>query len=121
MTATERFPSVGGYCPMGCGPTLTLYDGDIGCSYIDCPDPSAASDILGDRETEHIVTFGTCAFSIRHPLRERLGDALLLCALHTHCERLDGPPARPGQYRATRATDGRWSFSVLDVETGGAS
>ena len=36
-----------GECPMGCGPHLFLGDGGyVTCSWEDCPDPGAASDML---------------------------------------------------------------------------
>ena len=94
--------TVDGFCPMGCGKTLFLGDGGyVTCSYLHCPNRAAVADILADRETEHIVTFSAAGFTIRHPLRERLGDALMDCALHSYCEGLDGPPVALGRYRAT--------------------
>ncbi len=91
---------VKGYCPMGCGETLFLGSGGyVTCSYVKCPNPTALSDILNDRETAHIVTFDEDAFTIRHPLRERLNDELMTCDLHRYCADLDGPPPQLGRYR----------------------
>lgn len=109
---------VAGYCPMGCGSTLFLgAGGRITCRHIDCPNPSAVDDLLDDRETEHIVEFGETAFTVRHPLRERLGDALMTCRLHqTIADGSGGPPIAPGRYRA-RASHGAgfqaWAWEHL--------
>jgi hypothetical protein len=93
---------VKGYCPMGCGETLFLGSGDyITCSYIDCPQPDAVSTLLDDREIQHIVDIGETTFTVRHPLRERLNDALLNCRLHNDIAAMSGPPAKPGRYRVS--------------------
>lgn len=79
----EYFPRVAGYCPMGCGQTLMLGEGGfVTCSLLACPDPSAVATILDDGETEHVVKFERSTFTVRHPLRERLGDRLMACELH---------------------------------------
>jgi hypothetical protein len=92
---------VQGYCPMGCGQTLFLgTGGHVTCSYIPCPDPTAADTILDDREHEHVVDLGEQTFTVRHPLRERVGDQILDCQLHNYLAELGGPPRRPGRYRA---------------------
>ncbi|MEU9888654.1 DUF6085 family protein [Sphaerisporangium sp. NPDC051011] len=116
---TERRPpmrdSLAAYCPMGCGRTLFVADGGfITCSYVHCPRPTAVADLLEDRETEHIVRFGLETFTVRHPLRERLDESLMDCALHDHVKGLAGPPIRPGQYRARARTDGQgWTWEPL--------
>ena len=93
---------VQGYCPMGCGQTLFLgNDGYITCSYLRCPQPDAVSTILENSEHEHIVTTTENDFTIKHPLRERLGDALLNCRLRQLLVSFDGPPVKPGIYRVT--------------------
>lgn len=98
-----------GYCPMGCGETLFIGNGGHAtCSYIGCPEPSAVSKILGNRETEHVVAFAAKHFTVTHPLRERLGD-MAACRLHQWIAERDGPPVKPGVYRALPS--GRsWSF-----------
>lgn len=103
--------AVDGFCPMGCGPNLFLDEaGRVTCSLVDCPRPDAAAAILDDRETEHLVTFSPTAFTVRHPLRERLDDALMECQLHEHIAGLDGPPVKPGLYRALAEDVGEWSW-----------
>lgn len=98
---------------MGCGSTLFLgADGYVTCSYLDCPEPDAVTTLLQDSETEHVVQFGSFGFTIRHPLRERLRDALMLCGLHIACSEMDGPPAAIGEYRA-RLRGGTWSWEPL--------
>lgn len=113
MTGAADGRHVEGCCPMGCGKTLFLADGGyVTCSFIRCPRPDAVADLLADRETEHIVTFGEEGFTIRHPLRERLDDALLDCDLHSWCRDLGGPPVQPGKYRA-RLNQGRWTWEAI--------
>jgi len=102
---------VQGFCPMGCGQTLSAMDGGhITCRHIDCPHPTAVDEILADRETEHLVVFSESAFTVRHPLRERLDDALMECQLHEHIAGLSGPPTAPGRYRALAEGPDEWSW-----------
>lgn len=115
---------VSGYCPMGCGPTLhTVLDPWLGavvaCSSPACPRPSACSEILADAETEHVVEFGERTFTVRHPLRERIDNALMTCQVHNHIERLDGPPVEPGLYRALPAKSGGWTWEPVTEITDG--
>lgn len=104
------FPRVRGCCPMGCGETLFLAsEGYVSCSWARCPNPTAVSDILATRETEHIVLIGDESFTVQHPLRERLNGDLFSCPLHGWMSDLAGPPRRPGRYRARAKGDG-WTF-----------
>lgn len=101
---------VEGFCPMGCGSTLFLAEGGyVTCSIPACPNPTAVSDILAEQETEHVVEFGRRGFTVKHPLRERVGDALLSCDLRDYIVCLDGPPTVPGRYRAVMGAT-RWVF-----------
>lgn len=107
-----------GYCPMGCGETLFLGSGGyVTCGRFECPRPNAVEKILEDRETEHVVTFSSSAFTVRHPLRERLDDALMECQLHEHIASLAGPPVEPGRYRACESDDASnavpWSWDPV--------
>lgn len=105
--------AVAGYCPMGCGRTLFLAAGGcVTCSFISCPRPTAVDDLLEDQESEHIVQFDPDEFTVRHPLRERLDDALMDCDLHHYIASLPGPPVRPGRYRA-RQREGGWTWETL--------
>lgn len=91
---------VAGECPMGCGPTLFLGSGGyVTCSLDICPRPDAAVDILADGDPHHVVVLGEAGFTVRHPLRERLDDALLTCSLHEWLVALPGPPRQRGRYR----------------------
>lgn len=101
--------NIDGYCPMGCGRTLFAASGHITCSYIECPDPTAVATILDDRETEHIVELTRDSWTVRHPLKERLGDALMSCELGAYLGSLGGPPRVPGRYRALLIED-VWTF-----------
>lgn len=106
-------PDIQGWCPMGCGRTLFVGQGGyITCSYIHCPRPDAISDLLDDNEIEHIVEFGETGFTIRHPLRERLDDALMACKLHEYIANLPGPPVKPGRYRA-EDRQAFWAWETL--------
>jgi hypothetical protein len=101
---------IAGNCPMGCGGGLILSElGEIFCADLLCPRPAAAAQILADAESEHIVTFTAGGFTIRHPLRERLDDALLQCELHEHLASRDAPLMPPGTYRAQSPRPGRES------------
>lgn len=100
--------NVKGYCPMGCGKTLFVASGGfVTCSWCECPNPGAATDILGISETEHIVLLGEETFTVQHPLRERLNGDLWECRLHSHLVSLNGPPAIPGRYRVYVDGDGQ--------------
>lgn len=107
--------AVTGYCPMGCGRTLFLADGGyVTCSYLHCPRPDAVADLLDDKETAHIAEFSESGFTLRHPLRERLDDALMKCELHEHIARLAGPPVKPGRYRAL-GNGRQWTWQPADA------
>lgn len=109
-----------GNCPMGCGPTLqaeeSRAEGTVICMAMDCPEPLAAHRILADSESEHIVRFDGGGFTIRHPLRERLGDELMDCGLYLYCISLPGPPGgRPGTFRISES-DGHWRMERLATD-----
>lgn len=101
---------VRGYCPMGCGETLTLGASSpaldsprlIVCSAPDCPDPEAVDKILADEETDHIVIFlEGRRFSLQHPLRERIDGELHDCELHRWLVENATPVEAPGKYRVS--------------------
>ena len=106
--------NVKGYCPMGCGWTLILdVSGAVACCASTCPRPTAADELLQDSETEHEVQFGPATFTVRHPLRERLDDALWDCRLHEYVAGLTKPPVPLGRYRATWEDD-EWQWEGLE-------
>jgi hypothetical protein len=94
---------VDGYCPMGCGATLGLDNkirhASIRCQEPTCPRPSAVDELLHEAETNHRVSLGGQTFTVKHPLRERLDNALLDCALHSWLAEQESPPRPPGEYR----------------------
>ena len=101
---------VAGYCP-ACGKqSLRLMaEGHVTCCRLECPHPDAASQILHDPETEHIVWLSEDEFTIRHPLRDRLADELLSCQLHKYLAAGAGPPFAVGKYRVSgTAGSRRW-------------
>ena len=117
-----RLIDVHGSCPMGCGRTLHLASdsGMIACTAPGCPRPSAVTDLLQDRETEHVVTFTEEGFTLRHPLKERLDEALMECDLHEELASLSWAPVPPGRYRASRWPDQnarRWAYIELPSES----
>jgi hypothetical protein len=108
---------IAGHCPMGCGEGLILSElGEIFCAGLLCPRPAAAAEILADAESGHVVTFTAEGFTIRHPLRERLDDALMDCEVHVKCARY-GDEVSPGTYRAARNARGAWELTPLDDRT----
>jgi hypothetical protein len=98
---------------MGCGRSLHRHlGGAIRCYDASCPRPAAAAEILADSETEHIVLLEEDTFTIRHPLRERLDDALMECALHELVAGTGAPSGPPGRYRVTMQ-DGGWAWERI--------
>lgn len=107
---------VQGHCP-ACGAS-TLFVGDGGhltCSRIECPSPCAADEILADQETAHIVVLKPDTFTVRHPLRERIGDKLMRCPVHERIAALDCAPQPPGRYRVTDTCRPltRWTWTEI--------
>jgi hypothetical protein len=81
--SAEPFPRVAGYCPRCGQASLFLGEGGhVTCGQPYCPAPGAASEILADRQTSHVMVSDGEGFTLRHPLRERLGDELLTCQVH---------------------------------------
>lgn len=104
-----------GFCPMGCGETLFLSDGRVGCLSPQCPRDTAVDEILTDPETGHLAKIRSRDFSLVHPLRERLGQELLRCELNQYLTELGGPPVKPGTYRVTQSTaPGTWAWEDLE-------
>jgi hypothetical protein len=109
-----------GHCPT-CG-NQTLYAEEmravnrIICMGDDCPDPHSAHRILQDDQTDHVVHFSGAGFTIRHPLRERIDDALMDCELHLALMGMPGPPeGRPGRFRVF-LKDGVWGMERLTTD-----
>lgn len=103
---------VAGFCPACGAKSLCLSLGRLVCGRMDCPRPDAAAQLLADPETEHVVVLGAKEFTVRHPLIERIDDALLSCDLHRHIAALDGPPHPPGRYRV-RHDSGAWQWETM--------
>lgn len=90
---------VRGFCPMEGGETLVLNDEDfIICSAPGCPRPDAASLILADTVTEHVVDIGANDFVVKHPLCERLDMELNLCGVHEWLANMVDAPQPLGRY-----------------------
>lgn len=86
---------------MGCGSTLALtIAGRVICDDEGCPNPDAAAMVLDDGEAAHIAVFAGDGYTIRHPLRERIGDALMTCTLHEFLRDSEVRVAA-GRYRVT--------------------
>lgn len=101
-----------GFCP-ACGREglVTGEGGGITCFAAGCPRPTAVTELLADRETAHIVMFDQRGYTIRHPLWERLDDALMTCSLHAYCL-LNRQP--DGRYRASQTgTARRWAWEPI--------
>lgn len=97
---------------MGCGETLFLGEGGyVTCSLVGCPRPTAASEILEDGETEHVVQIEGVNWHLRHPLKERLDDAMFTCKVAHSIAVRGGPSVEPGRYRVVRGTDGALTYT----------
>lgn len=94
---------VAGFCLMGCA---------VVCCARGCPRPFAASELLADPETEHVVDYQAGGlWTMKHPLRERLDDQLMRCQLVQYLgSTYPGPGA--GRYRV-RDSDGTWAWEPL--------
>ena len=100
-----------GYCPWGCGETLFIAaSGFVTCSNPGCDRPTGLSAILSDPETEDLVRRIRGEWIVKHPLRERMGNALFNCKVPTT------PPVPPrgivGVYRVTRKGNG-WEWEEV--------
>lgn len=102
---------VAGHCP-ACGGILARdASGVIICTEAGCPDTLAAHKVLAEDETEHIVSIEPERFHVKHPLRERIDDALLSCGIHARISNLpvsvvDAKDLGPGIYRVTDYASG---------------
>ena len=106
-------PRIGGYCPMGCGETLHLSTAGLAvCSDIDCPNPSAADNLLAAcAETRHIVTIADSGqHDVDHPLIEHADGTERGCDLPAYIGRLPAAVLRPGRYRVRRLAAGMSSW-----------
>jgi len=113
---------VKGRCP-ACGASELRYgfQGHIECQNMDCDNRYAVDILLSDPEiTEHLVKVvgqpGRLALSwtLRHPLIERLNDALFGCELGAILAEYGVPDKlTPGLYRAVDTTTG-WEYSLVE-------
>ena len=109
---------VAGRCPACGGVSLFLGSGGyIKCSRGDCPNPSAASDVL-DLDHRHVVELSNSGWSVEHPATCRTnGKRLLDCAIHRRVDKAceDGPPYRLGRYSVEMA-GARLSWLAVPLE-----
>lgn len=95
---------VAGHCPMGCGQKLALdRDAKVYCQNPMCPDQHAMHTIMADSETEHLVYVESAGWTVRHPLRERIGNALDECEVTKLMQRMGAAPLAPGTYRVHKS------------------
>lgn len=117
LAEATTLPHVTGSCP-ACGRSALVLSpaGEVTCTHLGCERPDTVARLLADPDQRsHIVDLGPATFSLRHPLAERLDDALHACPLHAWLQSLPGPPAAPGRYRAS-AADGAlaWNLERID-------
>ncbi len=110
MTRSGTRIGIKGYCP-ACGhqslgvTALGLVSSAVRCFWDGCPRPSAAAEILDETETEHQVMIDDRGFmTLRHPLKERLGDELMQCQVPEQMAASSEKYLPPGRYRVTRHT-----------------
>jgi hypothetical protein len=108
--------SVKGYCPMCGRASLVVPEegGDVVCMHTGCPAPDAVSKLLDDRETEHLVQVTFRGWTVRHPLKERIGDALMTCRLGAYLTNVSQPEDL-GTFRARLETEDPdvWSWEKI--------
>lgn len=108
-----------GYCPRGCGQTLYAEENNLSnrviCLGDSCPDPEAVNKILQDEETQHLVRFVMDAFTVRHPLRERIDDELMDCPVSVFCSSLPGPPDGVGGLYRVRPDGDGYFFERVEI------
>ena len=99
----SRLQRVRGTCP-ACGrPDLAVTGaGYLVCCDQDCPRNTAAAELLMDPVVEHVIQLDRDGFTMRHPLIERLDDALLTCSIHAEIADRVSPPMPTGRYLVTR-------------------
>jgi hypothetical protein len=68
----EVFAGVDGWCPMGCGPGLTLTGHEIRCTNPECPNPTAAAEMLSEAALRQRREEEAAATSDRFALEGRL-------------------------------------------------
>lgn len=108
MTTTIFIKLLGTYCP-SCGEE-SLYviqpqnaNIFLECRNEKCTRREAVMRVLRDREIGHIVLFSDVdAFSMQHPIRERIDSELLDCELMRYLSEHGAPSLLfgPGKYRA---------------------
>ena len=119
--ARERLPQRyrDAWCPMGCGKTRTLSRrGVLDCTSPDCTDPVAATSLLADRETEHLVRlYAEADFTAKHPIKERVGDRLFECTIGAAMLTKMARELEPGVYRVARSPigPGGWSYERVEA------
>lgn len=111
---------------MGCGPNLVLHaeldSGRLVCVDPLCPRPTAASEILTEDRTGHLVDIYDEWWTCVHPLAEQLdGTALGDCDFARWMDRQGGRPVPIGRWRVRPDEDGRWDAArweeVAEAET----
>lgn len=118
-------PEVKGHCPVCGASELFLCHGKVVCANTSCSRPTAAHELLQDDETGHIMSVGPREFTLRHPIRERLDDALMNCQLHQHMTEFivsyldEGSMAAGQTYRVYGSGDGEdFAWEWEPVTTG---
>lgn len=93
---------------MGCGPHLHVMPGGMIMRLAPgCPDRGAVTGIISDPETGHVADVTEDGWTLKHPLRERLGDGLFACTAGEVMRRAEEDGALlPGRWRLLPGTDG---------------
>lgn len=104
--------NIPGYCP-ACGQHSLHTDAQgrsaspVHCLNPHCPDKGAAAKILLEgKQRHHIVALKDGIWTLKHPIRERIGDKLLECEV----------AARINEALDQTDGDGIWQVSLLDGE-----
>lgn len=124
-SSPNHFPSLDARCP-ACGQESLYrgFQGRVSCATDDCPNPAAVHNLLNDPNlTAHLVAVTQegrgFRWTLRHPLIERLGDALFACELAQYMgsQQASNPDLTPGVYRVDVSPRGRvWHLTPVGVE-----
>jgi hypothetical protein len=115
--------SIAGHCP-ACGTDSLIrgFQGRIQCANTLCDERTAVDTLLTDPHLmDHLVRLTADTFTVRHPLIERLNDALFDCeVMLAIVPMIEDGDEEPGTYRVTGEAPDYTLEEVSHADTGPA-